>query len=538
MSSLSIWIDRLRLRVPEFEDRTRARLRLAHQLSQVDLHPPGLPPQSVMVIRRLVAACGFDLRRRRVDPRRDQALRRSVESLVARAGRVVGGEVVGAADVVIFRDFTELLACAGVESWLGRFPLAWYWSRVSLNGLRVDASAHWTDLWRHEPRRIPGAVSTLASWGRATRVLEAIPDTTLDELSRLALTSHGHSLSAAQFESVGVSADRRIAPRGPEAAEPTSAQAAACRARRRSTYGPALHGRAKRPSRAAATRRAGVPSALRPGVTRLLRIAAVLQRAPHRATSAGTVATLCREWNVEDLARGSWGGKPSGRETPSRPSAAAAGAPLSVGSPRSCRETSVDVSARPVPDRDGTRGAAPDTESGVLTEVASESRNAVADGIRTKLGGVFYLLNLAQRLGAPDRYGSGEKVVGPWAWCECVARSLLVEADGEVPADPIWQVLPELDGRGVEPLPGGVQAIVKDDFPRIRADLLRTTASDDVRACCDEILRVAATIHVGASEVHIVFALNDISIAARVAGLDANPGWWLELGREVGFHFI
>ena len=53
----------------------------------------------------------------------------------------------------------------------------------------------------------------------------------------------------------------------------------------------------------------------------------------------------------------------------------------------------------------------------------------------------------------------------------------------------------------------------------------------------DEILRCPATLHVTATHVDLVASLDDISMAARRAGLDRDPGWLPDLGRVVSFHY-
>jgi hypothetical protein len=54
----------------------------------------------------------------------------------------------------------------------------------------------------------------------------------------------------------------------------------------------------------------------------------------------------------------------------------------------------------------------------------------------------------------------------------------------------------------------------------------------------EEVLFRKGTLYVSATHVDVVMGMSQISVPARLAGLDANPGWVPELGRVVTFHFI
>jgi hypothetical protein len=57
-------------------------------------------------------------------------------------------------------------------------------------------------------------------------------------------------------------------------------------------------------------------------------------------------------------------------------------------------------------------------------------------------------------------------------------------------------------------------------------------------ASLQEVLLRAGTLYVSATHVDIVMGMKQICVPARLAGLDANPGWVPELGRVVTFHFV
>jgi len=53
-----------------------------------------------------------------------------------------------------------------------------------------------------------------------------------------------------------------------------------------------------------------------------------------------------------------------------------------------------------------------------------------------------------------------------------------------------------------------------------------------------DILQRQGTLYITRSHVDLVMRMNEISVPARIAGLDANPGWTPELGRVIKFHFV
>jgi hypothetical protein len=78
--------------------------------------------------------------------------------------------------------------------------------------------------------------------------------------------------------------------------------------------------------------------------------------------------------------------------------------------------------------------------------------HSTSEGITTDLGGVFYLLNLMQRLDMPDCFEPDWPLqqLSPWALLELLARGLLLQSGSDNPEDPLWQLLSQLDGREPE----------------------------------------------------------------------------------------
>ncbi len=73
--------------------------------------------------------------------------------------------------------------------------------------------------------------------------------------------------------------------------------------------------------------------------------------------------------------------------------------------------------------------------------------------------------------------------------------------------------------------------------PHLRARLLRALAAPDEEAV-QTLLRVPAGVHATPSHVDVVMQMACVSVPARLAGLDRDPGWVPELGRVLHFHFV
>ncbi|HYH82811.1 MAG TPA: hypothetical protein VEX86_23660 [Longimicrobium sp.] len=194
--------------------------------------------------------------------------------------------------------------------------------------------------------------------------------------------------------------------------------------------------------------------------------------------------------------------------------------------------------------------------------------------------GVFYLVNVVRSLGffrALDAHFRLPSVVGGWGWIELLARALLGPRAAGLAHDPVWRVLAGLDGRDAEEpvgtgflapavwtLPGDWAAILRDaggaapapspplgidpspelgrfldlvvPFVRLRLEAaLRAGGANE--ALESALVRRIGRIQATRAHVDVRMEMDQVSVAVRVAGLDANPGWVPELARVVTFHF-
>ncbi len=207
--------------------------------------------------------------------------------------------------------------------------------------------------------------------------------------------------------------------------------------------------------------------------------------------------------------------------------------------------------------------AAPPVSVAVSHEMEFSTAGALEAGLRTNLGGVFYLINVLIELNLLSEDGTG---IGPWerlallaqaflphrAWRRGHDRPCYADQLGAYTGDPLWGALAAL--AGVEPgqtaavrrwlvrhlppitrrlaqaVPGGdVPGIIKKPYrPSRQRALFRKIAA---------MLRQPAVLYITRTHIDVFLSLEQIDIAVRRAGLDRDPGWVPELGRVIALHF-
>jgi len=158
-----------------------------------------------------------------------------------------------------------------------------------------------------------------------------------------------------------------------------------------------------------------------------------------------------------------------------------------------------------------------------------------APRVRTRFGGVFYLLNaaLAMQLYSDFTSPRGANLrLSPWNWLALIGREWFGR---EFVRDPVWRLLADLSGRGRRYLrrPRRLPAQVEALLARLALALGGDRPADIPAIVC----RHSAGISVTESRVDVHLALSDLPLALRVAGLDRDPGWIPAAGRSVAFHF-
>jgi hypothetical protein len=178
MSTLNIGT--LRLKSGE-GDRVALRLRTARALQAADLVPVGLPPASVLVVRQLTDPMPHGFGADRVRPRTvwERAVRGTIEAAARTARRPdEAGRIDPAADVVLFEDEAQLLACLIVALVHGRAGSSWWWkvvlARVQIpNTVWPDVARDPASLLAAMPEAVPAAIGCITRWRQAVPVARA-----------------------------------------------------------------------------------------------------------------------------------------------------------------------------------------------------------------------------------------------------------------------------------------------------------------------------------------------------------------------------
>jgi hypothetical protein len=84
---------------------------------------------------------------------------------------------------------------------------------------------------------------------------------------------------------------------------------------------------------------------------------------------------------------------------------------------------------------------------------------------------------------------------------------------------------------------GGFRRWLSLVAPFLRLRLKRSLGLDGAETVSHTLLRRRGRLYVTATHVDLVMALDQVSLPARMAGLDRSPGWLGAFGRVVLFHF-
>ncbi len=620
--SAALLCRRVVARVPPGIAAVPARLRIAHLLDTADLRPAGLPPRAVLLIRRVRAADPLVLDGFRAGRGWEAATRARIAAWHRRALRPRRGRVPPDAEAVLFADEAEWLAALACIGGAGQAP---WWAEA--RGVAAPASASMpraAAAWQEAPHGVPAAVTHLAAWGEL-RVLANWPEEAAARI--LAALRDGFALpdlwpvASPELASVWVLAT-------PSAqAEHATRDAPACSA---STL------LADIAPPAAAALATGPAWTSLPIATRVLAIVAItLARAPRALRQPGAPHWIAQLAATPHSA-GPTGMRPAATPEPSAEAPRARpvpGAPMPAGqggdaAPPGPREAEAPLrAAAEVRQADaGVEAPGRWPRPGVAAAIEPPPQ----DGIATRLGGLFLLLDLVLRAGLPDIFAGPldlPRRVSGWALLELLGRALLT---AEHARDPAWGMLAELDGRGADealpPLPRqdfrippgwippdgaawvasaphgrlrirhpagevildrrigqdglsraldaerkrlgpqvpagaskaddataeawrrmSVRAVRSPGWPSLAAGLVPCLLAQAARRIgCDRADAVAALrdvalrparVHAAPAHLDLVFRLDAVSVPARRAGLDADPGWVPELMRVVRFHF-
>jgi hypothetical protein len=569
----------LRLRVPG-----AASAQVRRELGRADLRPAGMPPSAVLVVRSLTVP---------LPPPTvsggawSDGVVGALGPWVGRAVRPRAGMLPADPPAVLFADGAELVACFVAALLRGTAHARWWWAAPAR-----DLGTAVGPVLAADVSLLPAVLDLLDRWGLAVAAVGRLAPREADDLHAAVRRTFELPLDGPQaggpVQGGGVAVDgapaNDAAESGlarPAAREPAARLLATALLLRRNPGAARSTAPWDRPDARQPADRPGtaVPPANGPGT-------AAASPSPERAAaSAGTRAagasvehaplepaiaaddpgTGFHEDGVRPVAENAVGPEPPGaagavpQQQSDDESGAAGRAPraparepvTAYGEQRPGPAGTATPSSRPGPDADAeVLGAdpAPDRLSETLatTDLLVEAASG-ADGEHTGLAGVFYLVNLLPRLPAPVL---DALALGGWQQVEVLARALLGLADppddvsddtrGDadpdavtVARDPIWRVLALLDGRVPSPPPPFLDRVATDDVRATLAAELGPEVADPVA-----VLRVPGVVHHSRTHVDVVMPLHSVSVHARLAGLDRDPGWVPALGRVVAFHFV
>lgn len=452
------------------------KLWLAAALNSADLRPAGAPPPAVLIVRHLsdpkpgrLALDGTSLR---PDAAWETAVRHTLSAYYQQAARPERGYLPSGANAVLFADESELLACLALDLARGEARQKWWW-QVPLRVLPADTLAALTASWCEKAIYIPAAVAHLTAWGQADKVLSRLTDGQSERL--LAALAAVYKLPALLPPPAPVSN-----PAARVIDEPENGRSA-----------PPLPPALPQPERAAPSWMAlwggqREPDGLTPLQRYLWRWAVSLHHNPgaarRPACQQAAQQWLAMQSQTPGIPQKKQSSPPPIEPEPFASTPAAAGQPTlpgtdpspafstAVSPPHLASPTEPSLSATAPPTVQHfleTTPAIPESLAEIEQETAvSPNPNAAispplpdraspapvswTDGAPTRLAGIFYLINVMQRLGLPacfdESWALGQQL-SPWAALELLARGLLANADEAIAADPVWLALAQLDGR-------------------------------------------------------------------------------------------
>lgn len=531
-------------------DQLAVKLRLHALLASADLEPNGLTPAAIVCVRSV-----------QVPPPGQRAIewgqrvRGTMDSIVRGAAHPARGVVTDATNAVVFADMAELLGCMATDATDGVLAGRWWWrcllQRTWPASMLVD------HVWRNNAAFVPAALASLVQRRRTDAVAAVV-----EPLAVLRAVNHVFGLEHLDR----ATSDLRLKPsRLPARTTTPRADDVASRPRivLEPTSGPSTKGSSQPPPW-----RSCLPPALEDGLSvdsrMLLGIGLAIMRMASLSRSQafavqvaewhnGVVAAATEHSPVDDLR------SPHATPPSTRQRSAASDMPQRARPPDPPR-------AHRVLQRSTGRGDLHRQDDGALSGAAedvfpyamelldpgpdADSRERVPPGgpppdwedeigVDSEYGGLFYLLNVALRLGFyPDfsRPADPSIPISAWEFLLLVGRRLVGDA---LTDDPVWRLIAELGGCSLD----GERSTALDEHALEKltravrvyvVGALRLPEHEDAAfVLCRHTARIVAT----PTRVDVLLRLVELPIEIRRAGLDRDPGWLPAAGRSFAFHF-
>jgi len=528
------------------DDHFALRLALERTLDRVSLRPPDLPASAIVCVRRMRIDHGSNA------AQWTAAIGERMTALMRSTVRPFGGPVPANAEVVLFMDEAELLACLA-RDWQRGDGGAWWWRACfgeGLNGSIVQRAFLASAIY------VPGAIERLARAHCVSSVVRAMPDTFCEELGAAVASSFAVSGWTMPTPPRGRDRDVTTPSSGDVGVEPRVVPRVASVLRDYSSAD---------------------THTLSPAQRALTVLALLLERAPAVARAEGVVAVLRRVEHCDVSteaapAREDVRARDRERPVPPRP-VGLHRTEITERSERARREEPEIASGSRQPDtltsrqppvqagdvatplnRDSdARESAGANLSPALTAgervVQDHARGEAIPPVRvveSQFAGIFYLINLALHLElyadftAPLRAGLALPIGD---FLALVGEHIF---DDAFRLDPVWDLLAELGGREhLEPAGLEFDALQEltlsmkiSDWTSILAACAAPALDLDEPAAalpflCARPGRLALT----STRLDATFELTAHPLSIRVAGLDRDPGWVPAAGRVIRFHY-
>jgi hypothetical protein len=546
----------VRVRVRTTRDVCGARQRAAAAIGWADLHPPSLPPAAILCVRWLrvgeMIGAPHDLASRR---RFEGALRSTLDQRARRAMRPADGPV-EAGETVLFDDRAELLSCLARDWMDGRAGDRWWWRTMLRARVTLDLVVNtWIDAGPH----IVPAFERLAAIGRADVFASTLDSRHVRALVAAMSRAHGGA-AAADLAAGGSQAGRtedvrrpidvnRIATIAGEVTAIAARGAAAGAPLRRDQRALVVLASVIRQRPSLVWRPRFVDAfnhaldAMEPSAEIPPDVVPVAHAAPRRDREYGEMRPA-RPADTGDWpeTRPPMPASPARQAIPDSPRSHDAAWPAGnrEGDVAADPAATIETEAPIGPPSDGGPGL-PQTSSSTRTSPVASS--SAAPFTETPLGGMFYLLNvvIALRLYGdftmPQRRGLS---LSPWDLLALAAEHWL---GGPLDASTAG-LLARLAGRAPDERPGErfwtrdrVARWVPRLVRRINARVARGLGEPAGTNVAWRLLGHRARVYVTAAHVDVMFDLESLPIAIRLAGFDRDPGWIPASGRIVAFHY-
>lgn len=492
--------------------------RVERAFASADLAPRGMPPHSILIVRRLddpLPGVLLSAARRWGDDARGE-----LERLWRRAYRPARSFVSADAEAVWFADWSEWLACLSLDLYHGVAHLRWWWqTHLRASDVR-SASSPLAVVWQERAQWLPGALAILHDQNRVplAALANRLSPAEIGAVRRALVAAHELPIELIEHP-VPLTAAYSWIPHVEKAGLaplPAQAGAAALVVLALATYyTPAAlraFGRSMSAHRNVDSRRDAAPAEATPPSPKDLPPAPAVTS----ETSLSTLSAPAGEKARADVV-----------PTSAQAAAEDTRPPLEARIAKSKPE--IDATAKP---QTAQSAAAPEAALDVGATSSTQPRAQAPaaprigeqpDGVVTALGGVWFLINLFVALDLFD------DDLSPWLKLDALARRLLVDP----PDDALWAALAELAGR--EDTPANrlrAAAWLNNTWATIETWLLERLVSVEQLA-----LVKPARLYMTRTHIDVAFRLDDIDLTMRLIGLDRDPGWLPEFARVISFHF-